>query len=349
MANIAPLWADMGIAVTVLYPRCGALWDRFADSGVQLLEFEMKGKYDLGAVRRLSAAISDSQAQVIHSQGAAALDLMTVAAAQRTGVSSVITRPVMIEDLINRPALSRKLFEVVDRIYTLKRADALVAVSQDGFKRLEKFARNERLHLIHNGTSSPVDNLPPRPDDGKLHVGMVGHLRDYKAFDDFLRVAQKLCNMRENLHFDIVGEGPERASLEAVAAEWRMEGNVTFHGLLTDVGPALQQMDIFLFTSLREGLSVAILEAMSAGLPIIATDIGGVADQVEPGQNGAILPARDIDGLAAACIELIDDTEKRAVMGRASRRKFEAHFAQGAMLKNYVRLYDGVAAKKRRV
>lgn len=343
-ANLAGLWADHGIDITVLYPRRGALWDRFAEVSVPMRDFEIQGKSDFGAIARLTQAIRDSGACVIHSQGAAALDMMVVAASRRAGIPAVVTRPVMIDDLTNRAALNRRIFAAIDRRFTLTRADAVVAVSRDGHTRLKPDVPADRLHLIHNGTLSPVDGRAPLPrTDDTVHLGMIGHLRDYKGFDDFLNVARVLVAERPNLHFHIVGEGPERANLEHMRDDFGLSEYVTFHGLLQDVAPVLQRLDIFLFTSWREGLSVAILEAMSASLPIVATDIGGIADQIDEGLNGHIVPAHDIQGLATQCGRLIDDADMRTAMGGASRRLFEERFAQSSMLSNYVALYRRVA------
>lgn len=338
-ASLAPLWASLGIEVFLLYPQRGALRDCFLASGCHLEDFELMGKFDFGAIGRLLEHINKTGAKIIHTQGAAALDMMAVAAARRGGIASVVTRPVLIDDLSNRTAMSRRIFNAVDRAFTLRLCDALVTISENGHRRMAARVPKERLHLIRNGIVSPFNHPPIRTRDKPVQIGMVGHLRDYKGFDVFLKVARSLVELGEEVTFHIVGEGPERVVLQRLCDQLNLNELVFFHGLLRDVSSILAKLDIFLFTSRREGLSMAVIEAMGAGLPIIATDVGGIADQIDSGINGEILPKDDVAALAEATLALVRDPTKRKTMGTASRSRFERYFSQDRMLAEYVKLY----------
>jgi glycosyltransferase involved in cell wall biosynthesis len=173
-----------------------------------------------------------------------------------------------------------------------------------------------------------------------INIGMVGHLRDYKGWGDFLAVAQVLTrDGGARLRFHIVGEGPERDVLRTTVQALGLSDVVVFHGLQQNIWPILDQLDLFLFTSLREGLSVAVIEAMSANLPIVASDVGGIADQVLEGENGYILPVADIDGFAAACRKLIGSAQKRREFGQRSYALYRDRFSQSRMLNEYVDVY----------
>ncbi|QDX27463.1 glycosyltransferase family 4 protein [Sphingomonas suaedae] len=344
-ANLAPRWQELGLDVVIAYPQRGALWGELEATGLTLVDFELRGWRDFAGARRIKEVARVHRVDLIHSQGGAALDLACVRAARSLGIASLVTRPVMIADNVNRSRLARAIHGTVDRHFTLRLADGVVAVSKDGFDRLAPVVGRQRLHLVHNGVkpfAGSAGGALPGPV-ARHHVGMIGHLLDYKGWDDFLRVAKVLSDDGHDVAWHIVGEGPERASLEAMARDFGIADRVLFHGLLHDVTPVLAALDLFLFTSHREGLSVAVLEAMSAGLPLVATDVGGIADQVIEGENGFIVPDGDVAAAAARVCMLVTDDALRERMGAASRQRMEAHFSEQAMLSNYTALYRQLA------
>jgi len=241
--------------------------------------------------------------------------------------------------------LSRWLFGLIDKAVTLRFASIVVAVSQNGEERLRGNVASECLQLIWNGVPDIAGDVVEKRRHQGLSVGMVGHLRDYKCFSDFLRVAEVCLSHDSSMHFHIVGDGPERDNLIRMATDLNIANNVTFHGLLGDVSVVLSELDLFLFTSLREGLSVAILEAMSFSLPIIATDVGGIRDQVTDGFNGFIYPIHDIDNLSSKIIEISKDRKLLINMGINSRARYSDRFAQTTMLQRYTDLYVKLAAE----
>lgn len=347
-SNLISLWADLGIDVTILYPRRGSLWSRFADTGLPLVDFELRGKWDWRSVAQLVRVARERRADVIHAQGGPAVDLAAVIAARLSRARAVITRPVMIEDQVDRSARELALFGALDRRLTLPGAAAVVAVSRNGFERLQARTRVDKVRLIFNGVRSfPEERFAALPEraGGLLHVGMVGHLLPYKGWLDFLAVAARVTAAGLDVRWHVVGEGPDHAMLKARAAELGLADRVIFHGLLQDVSPVLFDLDLFLFTSHREGLSVAVLEAMSAGLPIVATQVAGIRDQVIDGENGYVVPVRDIEGLTGHVLTILRDARHLRALGRASRARAERLFSQQAMLDGYASLYREMACR----
>lgn len=349
-ANLASQWKDQGIDVTVLYPRRGALWDQFARSGVALVDFEVRSKWDWRSLNRIAEEVRRTDARVVHTQGGPAVDLAGVYAARRTGAAAVLTRPVMIEDQIDRSSLATLLARAVDRVYTIAKADAVVTVSRDGFNRMKRRISGGKLHLIHNGVKPiAVDHEQRRQRDTtctEVQIGMVGHLLNYKGWDVFLRVAQRLSGESLKVRWHVIGEGSERARLEDMARAFGIQEKVVFHGLVQEVHKVLVNLDVFVLTSRREGLSVAVLEAMSACLPVVATDVAGIRDQVTDGVNGYVTPVDDVDMIVDRCRSLIELPEERVRMGRNSRVMMERNFSESAMLNRYVALYRDVASTR---
>lgn len=340
-ANLAPRWSELGVEIVIAYPRRGALWLEFEATGLPLVDFEMRGWRDFRALDRVKRIGQSHGVNLIHSQGAGALDLACVRAARALGIGSLVTRPSMIDDQISRSTLARFVRREVDARTTLRWADGVVAVSRDGLQRLSQWVAPSKLHLVHNGVK-PVVASPQSVMRGPMarkQVGMIGHLLDYKGWDDFLRVAKRVTDSGHDVVWHVVGEGPENAALRQMARDLDIAERVIFHGLLYDVKPVLAELDLFLFTSHREGLSVAVLEAMSAGLSVVATDVGGIADQVISGQNGFIVPDGDVVTAAARVCTLLTDQALRERQGSASRVRMETHFSEEAMLAKYVALY----------
>lgn len=344
-ANLAPRWSELGLDIVIAYPRRGALWSELEATGLPIIDFELRGWKDFAATGRIEEMARAHRVDLIHSQGGAALDLACVRAARKLAIGSLVTRPSMIDDQISRSRLARFFRREADARTTLRWADGVVAVSSDGFERMRRRVEPKKLHLIRNGVKrfgSPAPSVLPGPV-ARHHVGMIGHLLDYKGWDDFIRVAKILTDDDHDVVWHVVGEGPERASLEAMARDLGIADRVVFHGLLHDVTPILAGLDLFLFTSHREGLSVAVLEAMSAGLPVVATDVGGIADQVIEGENGFIVRDGDVAAAAARVRTLLTDDALRDRLGAVSRQRMEEHFSEQAMLSNYAALYHQLA------
>lgn len=141
----------------------------------------------------------------------------------------------------------------------------------------------------------------------------------------------------------LAGDGPERASLAALAAELGLGERVRFLGLRNDVPRVLAAFDLFALTSHSEGLPIAVLEAMASGLPVTATDVGGLPQAVRPGQTGVLVPPGDAAALAAAWHALAEPAA-RAPLAAAARELARSTFSLEAMVATYSRLYREAAS-----
>jgi glycosyltransferase involved in cell wall biosynthesis len=144
----------------------------------------------------------------------------------------------------------------------------------------------------------------------------------------------------------LIGDGPLRDRVAADVAARGLGGAVELVGHTENVAARLGELDVFLFTSHREGLSVAILEAMASGLPVVATDVGGTREQVVEGENGFVRAAGDVEGLAEACARLAASAALRERMGRASRARAEALFSAEGMVAGYAACYHDACEGK---
>jgi glycosyltransferase involved in cell wall biosynthesis len=137
----------------------------------------------------------------------------------------------------------------------------------------------------------------------------------------------------------IIGDGPLRRELEAQVDELRLTDQVRFLGERPDVPELLSLLDVFVLCSHSEGLSLTLIEASAASLPIVATDVGGNSEVVEAGINGLLVPTNQPEPLAAAIIRLLTDKTTALRMGKAGSIKFEQEFTLDGMVWQYQQLY----------
>lgn len=239
--------------------------------------------------------------------------------------------------------------------------DEVVFVSDDA-RRVALAAgavRDRRVHTIVNGVDARAylrgSDARRRvraefsvPDDAPV-VGIIARLTAAKdhvnLFDAFLRVLEAHTDAR----LLVVGDGELRAELEQAVQQRSLSGAVVFAGRRDDVADVLSAFDVFVLSSATEGLAVTLLEAMAAGLPVVATRVGGNPEVVVDGDTGSIVPPRDPAALGAAIGEMLSDRACAKRMGERGAERARGRFGIDAMVNGYVALYDALAARRARL
>ena len=187
-----------------------------------------------------------------------------------------------------------------------------------------------RTVVIHNAVD--VQAAPrATPDVGTPLVVSVGRLKYPKDTRTLLEAAARVPG---DWRLQVVGDGPERAALEPLASD-----KLELVGERNDVPELLATASVFVLSSRSEGLPISVLEAMAAGLPVIASDVGGLREQVEDGVTGLLVPAGDVAALATALERLVGDPQLRRVMGDAGRARAEALFDLPGFRQAHLDLY----------
>ena len=214
-----------------------------------------------------------------------------------------------------------------------------------------------KVRLIYNGvdtvkaqytdTSREIRDELGIPEDILLLV-KVANLLPYKGHADLLDALSILTsNQRSKVHVLMIGRGYEdRSDLRLKASELRLERHVSWLGSRNDVPELLEVADIGILASHEEGFSNAILEGMSAGLPMVVTDVGGNAEAVIDGETGLVVPSKNPKALAAALEKLIFDTELRQSMGRAGRKRAQERFSLDSCVDAYEALFNEVLGSR---
>jgi L-malate glycosyltransferase len=208
----------------------------------------------------------------------------------------------------------------------------------------------ERLSVLYNGIEPGERPSKPQRDAARKMLGLspeafvigtAGRLDPVKNLDLLLQTHAALTATHEHAHTVIVGDGPERTALEAKAAALGVSGSLSFAGYRSDVRSLIPAFDVFLNCSAYEGVSLTILEAMAAGLPVVATPVGGNPEVVVDQHTGFLIPP-SATALAVAIKSLANDQTRRVAMGEAGRRRVEQHFSIGRMVQEYADLYFGL-------
>jgi glycosyltransferase involved in cell wall biosynthesis len=193
---------------------------------------------------------------------------------------------------------------------------------------------------IPNGvTPAPLSNGAAR--SWGPQIGVVARLELEKGVDLFLEAAAEVAKAAPACRFLVVGDGPLRGLLEAQARRLGLEDRVCFLGWRLDARSIIGCLDVLAATSRSEGMPLALLEAMSAGVPVVAMATGGIPDQIEHGCEGLLAPIGDYHALAEACIALLRDPARAGRMGEAGRLRAASQFGHARMVAAVEVLYDG--------
>lgn len=333
----------------------GPLGDQLADEGFVVQCLRRKPGIDLPLARRLRAAATRHDVDLLHVHQYTPFFYAALSRAFAADPPILFT-----EHGRHYPDLRKRRRVLANRLL-LRRGDRVTAVGR--FVR-RALTRNEginprRIEVIHNGID-PATFLAP--DDCAYRQARQRARQSLQLADDqptLLQVARfhpvkdhaTALHAFAHVHAAIpravlllAGDGPQRHAMREQADELGVAHAVRFLGVRRDINDLMAAADAFVLSSLSEGLSVTLLEAMAAGLPIAATDVGGNGEVVEHGSTGLLSPRGDAAQLARHLMHLLRDPALRRAMGAAARQRLLDHFTQRRMHDAYARLYDEMTA-----
>lgn len=303
---------------------------------------------------RLAKLFKKEGAQIVHTLGWAALfDGIIGARIARVPVVVHSEHGKSYEDLLDVPR--RRIW--TQRMILPYLTDKVCVVCEDLKKSLKESLHllDKKMITIYNGieisnVALSVDLVQKKKDIGyknnEMIVGTVGRLDPVKNYKVLLRSAAIITQDMPNVKFLFVGDGPAAEGLKSLTQELGLNSRVIFLGQREDVPELLKIMDVFALPSLSEGLSKAILEAMAAGLPVVATNVGGNPELVIENQTGFLVPSGDPQGLANAIIYLLKNHEQAKRMGMSGQEMVRQHFSLEKMIKSYENLYLSLLTDK---
>ena len=231
--------------------------------------------------------------------------------------------------------------------------DAVFSVSEQVRRHCIEVDRIDpaRVHTIYNGLDLADSDAVDRPAKapGEAIVTTVGNIRRVKGHDLFIKAAALVQSQFPGVSFSIAGEVLEQdyfAELQTLVRGLNLSDHFHFVGGITDPQKHLAGVDIFVLPSRSEGFSNAIVEAMAASLPVVATDVGGNAEAVRGGVTGFIIPPEDPAALSAAIIQLLSDPPLARAMGIAGKSVVSELFTTEAMMKRITSIYEDLLSAR---
>jgi glycosyltransferase involved in cell wall biosynthesis len=317
-------------------------------AGVRFLGLRRSGRWDLAAWRPLVRLLRSGEVQVLHGHMFGS-NVWAVVLGRLTGVPVVIAHEHSWAFTGDRPR------QLVDRHVIGRGSDVLVASSREDRRRMIEVEGipADRVLVVPNGIvgRSPAPGRDVRHELGIAAdapvVGSVGALRAEKRFDVLLRAAAQLVPGRPGLRVVIAGAGAERSALEALAGDLGLGERAMLLGARDDVPDVLTAIDVAVTCSDFEGSPLSVLEYMEAGLPVVATRVGGLPDLIDDGVHGLLVPRRDPAALAGALDALLGDRARRHAMGEAGRRRRREQFDFEVMVQRLEDLYERLYAGRR--
>ena len=196
-----------------------------------------------------------------------------------------------------------------------------------------------KVHCVTNGIAISALKPSERGEGEVVRIVTVGRASYYKGIDFALRVIRSLVFEREcrNIRYELFGDGPDLATFKKLAAEFGVESYVVFHGAVSNVAERLETCDIAFHPSKGEAMSLAILEYMRAGMPVVASDNPSVSSALNHGHDSAIYQEGDVESAVNAMFALINSSEYRNRLGASGQSRVQLEFSTEAMLGRFRR------------
>lgn len=344
--DLASRLRELGHDTVVLAGGGGVLARQLEERDVPVVTLEhmarpLRAGRDIKALRELTARLRSIAPDIIstHSSKAGILGRL---AGRRLGVPTITTAHGWLFDLPRREsrdwavwAVEKSMAPLANRIVTVCESDRDLAISSG-------LSEPERFVTIHNAMPDVDPDLHADPAVDPPRFLMVARFAAQKDHETLFRALGGLRGLEWQM--DLVGTGPREKEVRAMVDELGLSDRVRFLGMREDVPELISGSQAYLLISHWEGFPRSILEALRAGLPVVATNVGGVRESVIDGVTGYVIGRNDHATLAARLRELIERPDLRKSMGDAARGHYEAHFTFDRLVDETLALYESVLA-----
>jgi glycosyltransferase involved in cell wall biosynthesis len=323
----------------------GAWGEELAQEGVEVVALAREAGFRPSLGAAIANVADRTGANVLHCHQYTPFIYGCIARALRPRLRVLFTEHGRLGD--GPPSRKRR---IANRLFS-RVPSRVCAVSEDLRRHMasEGF-RSSQIDVVSNGIDPGVlpDERARREarqllglDEAAFVIGTVGRLDPVKDLPTLIEAFRQVRHVRANAHLVIVGDGPERDALQRTAAG--VEG-IKFTGHRGDVRRCLAAFDVYASSSVFEGVSLTILEAMASGCPVVATRVGGTPEVVVDGRTGVLVAARDAGGLARALEQVSTDSRAARAMGQAGRTRLCERFTLDRMITHYAQVYSELEA-----
>jgi glycosyltransferase involved in cell wall biosynthesis len=339
---IAQKEAGNCVSVYSVYKHEPALLDEAERVGLRVFQFNKLTGFSCRTLWDMACQLRCDQASIVHTHNELVHTYGTIAG-RLAGVPCIV-------NTIHGTKSGKDLR--LDRNYRalLPWTDAVITVSDETVAQFaaERRRFRNKFHVIHNGI--PVERFvarSARPGSQwpRIRLGTVGRLAEVKDQATLIQAFHIVQKTYPQVELQILGDGPLRTDLESLSKRLGPDSRVTFHGASPKVPEFLSDLDVFVLSSVSEGLPIAVLEAMSAGLPIVSTRVGGICEVATEHEVAEYCIPSDPEALAQA-IRSVLEPERLRVMGRTGQTIARRSFTVQAMSDRYEALYRTLLSKK---
>ena len=341
MARLLPV--DQFLAEVAVFEGGGKLEMTLADRGIPVHSLRKRPGIDWLLLLRLRRLLKERSIRVVHSHNFSAWLYSSLAARSLGNVLHVHTEHSGVGTLQRRHMLERWLSRLTPHVVAVSKHVHQVMIEDIGIA-------SRRVNLIPNGVNTgrfspdPAVRSTMRQTLGlgidDVAIGIVARLAPVKNHTLLLRAfAHIIKNHQESYHLLVIGDGPERQRLVALSSQLGIASHTRFLGERHDTEALLNALDIYALSSLSEGMNLTLLEAMSTGLPIVATSVGGNGEIVQNGTTGFLVPSSNVEAMGERMVQLIKDKSLRLQFGTAARVAAIERFDERVMIESYLSLY----------
>jgi len=327
----------------------GVLFPQLCLPEANILVLRKTTRFNFHFFREISVFFQKNNIQIAHAHNIAPLIF--------SGIAAKISRPQPLviftehNQIFRLSSFGKWKFK---HIY-LNLAQHIVTCSCQLKKYYEQHLGTRRkINVIHNGIDgSKFHNLNKQEykdlfkiPKNKFIIGTAVVISEQKGIKYLVKAAASVCKLRDDIHFVIAGDGPLKNDIQKRIDDNKLERKITLIGYCNEVQKFIATLDLYVLPSLWEGLPLALLEAMAAGKPIVATSVGGNQEIVEENVNGKIVPPRNEKALAEAILDLYDKkNEDFQKISANNFNKFNRLFSLNSMVENYSRFYLSTLSK----
>lgn len=260
--------------------------------------------------------------------------LYTAIAARLAGV------PVVLTTEHGEFLWKKAIHHTIEKLVISPLVDMRVAVSKDiqNIRIKSRDVPKHKIKVIPNCVK-----VPKKPEKYKarkrLRIGTVGRLVPAKDYRTLIMAFNTLIKDRMNCDLIFVGDGPEQSELKSMVQDLGISEYVTFLGFQAEINSLLSEFDIFILSSIREGIPVSMLEAMAMRVPVVVTNVGGIPEVIENSVDGILVESQNPEMIANALRKLGNDSSLRRKMGEAGYKKVKSLFSREAICRQYEQLY----------
>lgn len=356
------LWAGAEVMIAVMVealvarPECevhaivlnpGRLQNRLSELGIPVRVLPESELGPLKMFEAITAELRNARCTVLHTHRYKE-NILGALAAWWAGV------PVCVRTVHGSPEPFRGLAHIrmkvylwLDRLIQRYLNDRVVVVANYLKSEMSGWLSEEKLAIIYNGVLDDVPNLERKGDtrDG-FTVGWAGRMVPVKSLDVLLHAVARLKATLYSIRVRLAGDGPEAKRLHHLSRTLGLKDVVEFCGFVTDISDFLSTLDVFVLPSMQEGIPIAVLEAMRAGVPVVASAVGGIPEIIVHRKNGILVRPCDVDALASALGEIANDNGIRDRIGAEAKATVSSRFSARRLTAELVSLYADLLISK---